>query len=58
VITRTGDAFLDQIDGPSLGEIFKPALGEDPIEGAKLPQRLLDLAIPVLRVRVLPGLRR
>ena len=28
VITGTGDAFMDQIDGPSLGEIFKPAVWE------------------------------
>jgi hypothetical protein len=25
VITGTGDSFIDQIDGPRLGEIFKPA---------------------------------
>ena len=28
VITGTGDSFMDQIDGPSLGEIFKPAVWE------------------------------
>lgn len=25
VLTGTGDSFMDQIDGPSLGEICKPA---------------------------------
>jgi enoyl-CoA hydratase/carnithine racemase len=28
VLTGTGDAFMDQIDGPSLGEIFKPGSWE------------------------------
>ena len=37
VITGTGDAFMDQIDGPSLGEIFKPAAWEKiRTEGAKV----------------------
>jgi hypothetical protein len=30
VITGTSDSFMDQIDGPSLGEIFKPAAWEKP----------------------------
>jgi enoyl-CoA hydratase/carnithine racemase len=51
VITGTGDAFMDQIDGPSLGEIFKPAVWEKArTEGAKVLQRLLDLPIPVVGV--------
>jgi enoyl-CoA hydratase/carnithine racemase len=51
VITGTGDAFMDQIDGPSLGEIFKPAAWEKSrVEGAKIPQRLLDLPMPVVGV--------
>lgn len=37
VITGTGDSFIDQIDGPSLGEIFKPAAWEKTrTEGAKV----------------------
>ncbi|HTU86524.1 MAG TPA: enoyl-CoA hydratase/isomerase family protein [Solirubrobacteraceae bacterium] len=51
VITGTGDTFMDQIDGPSLGEIFKPAIWEKiRVEGAKVLQRLLDLPIPVVGV--------
>jgi enoyl-CoA hydratase/carnithine racemase len=38
VITGTGDSFMDEIDGPSLGEIFKPRrLGEDPQRGHQDP---------------------
>jgi enoyl-CoA hydratase/carnithine racemase len=51
VITGTGDSFMDQIDGPSLGEIFKPAEWEKlRVEGAKVLQRLLDLPMPVVGV--------
>jgi len=51
VITGTGDSFMDQIDGPSLGEIFKPAVWEKiRVEGAKVLQRLLDLPMPVVGV--------
>src|SRR6201982_3700486 len=51
VITGTGDSFMDQIDGPSLGEIFKPAAWEKTrVEGAKVLQRLLDLPMPVVGV--------
>ena len=51
VITGTGDAFMDQIDGPSLGEIFKPATWEKTrVEGAKVLQRLLELPMPVVGV--------
>lgn len=51
VITGTGDAFMDQIDGPSLGEIFKPAAWEKTrVEGVKVLQRLLDLPMPVVGV--------
>lgn len=51
VITGTGDSFMDQIDGPSLGEIFKPAVWEKArVEGAKILQRLLDLPMPVVGV--------
>ena len=42
---------VDQIDGPSLGEIFKPATWEKTrMEGAKVLQRLLDLPMPVVGV--------
>jgi enoyl-CoA hydratase/carnithine racemase len=51
VITGTGDSFMDQIDGPSLGEIFKPAVWEKiRVEGTKVLQRLLDLPMPVVGV--------
>jgi enoyl-CoA hydratase/carnithine racemase len=51
VLTGTGDAFMDQIDGPSLGEIFKPAAWETTrVEGAKVLQRLIDLPMPVVGV--------
>jgi enoyl-CoA hydratase/carnithine racemase len=51
VITGTGGSFMDQIDGPSLGEIFKPAVWEKiRVEGAKVLQRLLELPLPVVRV--------
>jgi enoyl-CoA hydratase/carnithine racemase len=51
VITGTGDFFMDEIDGPSLGEIFKPAVWEKiRVEGAKVLQRLLQLPFPVVGV--------
>ena len=51
VLTGTGDVFMDSIDGPSLGEIFKPASWEKTrVEGAKVLQRLLELPMPVVGV--------
>jgi enoyl-CoA hydratase/carnithine racemase len=51
VLTGTGDAFMDEIDGPSLGEIFKPETWEKQrVEGAKVLQRLLELPMPVVGV--------
>jgi enoyl-CoA hydratase/carnithine racemase len=51
VITGTGGSFMDQIDGPSLGEVFKPAVWETTrTEGAKVLQRLLDAPMPVVGV--------
>jgi enoyl-CoA hydratase/carnithine racemase len=42
---------MDQIDGPSLGEIFKPAQWEKiRTEGLKVLQRLLELPMPVVGV--------
>jgi enoyl-CoA hydratase/carnithine racemase len=52
VLTGTGNAFMDQIDGPSLGEVFKPEHWEQRIrtEGIKVLQRLIDLPIPIVGV--------
>ena len=51
VLTGTGDSFMDQIDGPSLGEIHKPAAWEKTRrEGVKVLQRLLELPMPVVGV--------
>jgi enoyl-CoA hydratase/carnithine racemase len=54
VITGTGDSFIDRIDGPGLGEIFKPTAWEKArTEGAKVLRRLLEL--PMLVVGVANG---
>jgi enoyl-CoA hydratase/carnithine racemase len=51
VLTGTGDSFMDQIDGPSLGEIFKPLVWEKTrSEGARVLQRFLDLPMPMVGV--------
>jgi enoyl-CoA hydratase/carnithine racemase len=51
VLTGTGDVFMDQIDGASLGEIFKPAHWEKiRVEGLKVLQRLVELPMPVVGV--------
>jgi enoyl-CoA hydratase/carnithine racemase len=51
VLTGTGDAFMDSIDGDSLGEIFKPFVWEKiRREGVAVLQRLLSLPIPVVGV--------
>lgn len=51
VLTGTGDVFMDQIDGPSLGEIFKPLAWEKiRVEGLKVLQRLVELPMPVVGV--------
>jgi enoyl-CoA hydratase/carnithine racemase len=52
VLTGTGDAFMNQIDGASLGEVFKPEHWERRIrtEGIKVLQRLIDLPIPIVGV--------
>jgi enoyl-CoA hydratase/carnithine racemase len=49
ILTGTGDVFMEEIDGESLGEIFKP--GEwDKIywEGRRLLQRLLEIEAPII----------
>jgi enoyl-CoA hydratase/carnithine racemase len=51
VLTGTGDSFMDQIDGPSLGEIFKPLVWEKQrSEGLKVLQRFLELPLPMVGV--------
>jgi enoyl-CoA hydratase/carnithine racemase len=51
VLTGSGDFFMKDIDGPSLGEIFKPAAWEKTrVEGAKVLQRLVELPLPVVGV--------
>jgi len=51
LITGSGDSFMDQIDGPSLGEIFKPAAWEKTrTEGKEILLRLIDLPMPVIGV--------
>lgn len=49
VLTGTGDAFMDRIDGPSLGDITTPR-GWDPIfwEGRRVLTALLDLEMPLV----------
>ena len=49
VITGTGDSFINNIDGPSLGDITKPA-GADVlyVEGRRGVQRLADLELPII----------
>jgi enoyl-CoA hydratase/carnithine racemase len=49
ILTGSGDVFMDEIDGASLGEIFKP--GEwDRIywEGRRVLQRLLEIEAPII----------
>jgi enoyl-CoA hydratase/carnithine racemase len=49
IITGTGDVFMDEIDGPSLGEIFKPmAWDKGYWEGRRVLQRLLEIEAPII----------
>jgi enoyl-CoA hydratase/carnithine racemase len=51
VLTGTGDVFMDQIDGASLGDITKPLQWEKiRTEGLKVLQRLVELPMPVIGV--------
>lgn len=52
MLTGTGDFFMKDVDGPSLGEILKPAAWEKTrTEGAKvLPSGSLELPMPVVGV--------
>jgi enoyl-CoA hydratase/carnithine racemase len=49
VLTGTGDSFISDIDGPSLGDLTKP-MAADALytEGRRGLQRLADLEIPVI----------
>jgi enoyl-CoA hydratase/carnithine racemase len=49
VLTGTGDSFINDIDGPSLGDLTKP-MAADVLytEGRRGLQRLADLEIPVI----------
>jgi enoyl-CoA hydratase/carnithine racemase len=51
VLTGTGDVFMDQIDGPSLGDITDPLHWEKVrSEGQKILQRFVELPMPVIGV--------
>lgn len=49
VLTGTGDRFMTDIDGASLGDITKPAQWDRTIaEGRRVMQRLADLEMPIV----------
>src|SRR3954469_14999345 len=49
VLTGTGDRFMTDIDGASLGDITKPAQWDRTIsEGRRVMQRLVDLEMPII----------
>jgi enoyl-CoA hydratase/carnithine racemase len=49
VLTGTGDRFMTDIDGPSLGDITKPREWDRTIaEGRRVMQRLVDLEMPIV----------
>jgi len=49
VLTGTGDTFINNIDGPSLGDLTKPwAADVLYLEGRRGVQRLVDLEIPII----------
>ena len=49
VITGTGDRFMTEIDGASLGDITKPEVWDAIIaEGRRVVQRLCDLEMPIV----------
>jgi enoyl-CoA hydratase/carnithine racemase len=49
VITGSGDEFMSEIDGPSLGDITRPAVWDAIIaEGRRVVQRLADLEMPIV----------
>ena len=49
VITGTGERFMTEIDGPSLGDITRPGVWDIIIaEGRRVVQRLADLEMPIV----------
>jgi enoyl-CoA hydratase/carnithine racemase len=49
ILTGTGDVFMDEIDGASLGEIFKPAEWDKTYwEGRRVLRRLLEIEAPII----------
>jgi enoyl-CoA hydratase/carnithine racemase len=49
ILTGTGEAFIDAIDGPSLGDVTKPMASDvDYMEGRRIVQRLADLEMPLI----------
>src|SRR2546428_701361 len=49
ILTGTGEVFMDEIDGASLGEIFKPAEWDKIYgEGGRVLQRLLEMEAPII----------
>ncbi|WP_329460798.1 enoyl-CoA hydratase/isomerase family protein [Streptomyces sp. NBC_01497] len=49
VLTGTGDRFMTDIDGPSLGDITKPGHWDRTLaEGRRVMQRLADLEMPIV----------
>jgi enoyl-CoA hydratase/carnithine racemase len=49
VLTGTGDRFMTEIDGQSLGDITKPTVADVLyVEGRRGVQRLVDLEIPIV----------
>lgn len=49
VLTGTGETFIDNIDGASLGDLTKPWIADSLyVEGRRGIQRLVDLEIPIV----------
>ncbi|MCZ0998527.1 enoyl-CoA hydratase-related protein [Streptomyces mirabilis] len=49
VLTGTGDRFMTEIDGASLGDITKPSQWDRTVaEGRRVMQRLVDLEMPIV----------
>jgi enoyl-CoA hydratase/carnithine racemase len=49
ILTGTGEVFMDEIDGASLGEIFKPGEWDKTYwEGRRVLQRLLEIEAPLI----------
>ena len=49
VLAGTGDRFMTEIDGPSLGTSRSPSCPNIPyLEGRRIPQRLVDLEMPIV----------